>query len=324
MRRREFITLVGGVVAIPLTARAQQTPVIGFLDSGARIGMDENLAGFHRGLGEAGYTEGKNLAVEYRWAEGRYDQLPTLAAELVRRPVNVIAACRGPGPAQAAKAMTSTIPIVFQTGSDPVSAGLVAGLNRPGGNVTGVTRQSIDLNAKRLGLLMDLIPKAAVVAVLVNPSSPVVSLNMQELQEPVRALGLRLHVLTAATEPELESAFAAYGQSGASALIVANDSLYIGWRQKIAALGARYSVPTILPEREFVAAGGLLSYGASLPDSFRQVGVYVGRILKGERPADLPVLQPVKFDLVINLKTAKAIGLTIPPKLLFTADEVIE
>jgi len=325
MKRRDFITLIGGAASLPLAARAQHSmPAVGFLDSGAHAGMDANLAAFHRGLAEMEFTEGRNLAVEYRWAQGQYDRLPALAAELVRKPVAVIVASRGPAPALAAKAETASIPIVFQTGGDPVGSGLVASLNRPGGNVTGATRQSVELNAKRLGLLMDLVPKATVVALLVNMNSPVGPINVQELQEPARRLGLRLHTLTASSEQDLETAFAALPHSGADALFVANDQLFIGLQRQIGALATRHAIPTIFPERDYVAAGGLMSYGASLPDSFRQVGVYAGRILKGAKPADLPVLQPVKFDSVINLKTAKRLGLAIPSKLLFTADEVIE
>jgi putative ABC transport system substrate-binding protein len=320
--------LLGSAAAtstLPLAARAQQpTPTIGFLDSGAPANMKPNLDGFHAGLAEQGYTEGRNLAVEYRWAQGRYDRLPALATELIGQSVAVIAATRNSAPARAAKAATSTIPIVFQSGGDPVKDGLVASLNRPGGNVTGATRQSIELGAKRLGLLRDLVPKAAAIALLINPIQPQSERNVQELDEPMRSLGLRLHVLGASTEPELAAAFAAYANTKADAMIVANDPLFIGWSEKIGALALSHSVPTISPERLYAAAGGLASYGASLPDSFRQVGVYVGRILKGEKPADLPVLRPVKFELVINLKTAKAIGIEIPPKLLFTADEVIE
>jgi putative ABC transport system substrate-binding protein len=325
MKRRTFVKLIGGAMVAPLTARAQPgMPVIGFLDSGTRDRMEPNLAGFHRGLGEIGFTEGRNLAIEYRFAGGHYDRLPTLAAEFIRKPVAVIAATRGSAPAQAAKAATTTIPIVFQSGGDPVKDGLVASLNRPGGNVTGATRQSIELGPKRLGLLRDLIPKATVIAVLINPASSAGQINVQEVEEPARSLGLRLHVLRASTEPELTAAFAAYADAKVGAMIVANDPLFIGWSEKIGALALSHSVPTISPERLYVAAGGLASYGASLPDSFRQVGVYVGRILKGEEPAELPVLQPVKFELVVNLKTAKTLGLEIPPKLLFTADEVIE
>jgi putative ABC transport system substrate-binding protein len=325
MKRREFITLIGGAASLPLAARAQLgMPLIGFLDSGARTGMDANLAGFHRGLAETQFTEGRNLAVEYRWAQGQYEQLPALAVELVLKPVAVIVASRGPAPGRAAKAATASIPVVFQTGTDPVSSGLVASLNRPEGNVTGATRQSVELNAKRLGLLKELVPRAAVVALLVNMNSPVGPINVQELQQPARALGIRLHLLTASSQSELQSAFAALAPSGADALFVANDPQFIGWQRQIGELASRYAIPTILPEREYAVAGGLMSYGASLSDSFRQVGHYVGRILKGAKPADLPVLQPVKFELVINLKTAKALGLEIPPKLLFTADEVIE
>jgi putative ABC transport system substrate-binding protein len=310
---------------LPTVAVAQQAaPTIGFLDSGAPVNMKPNLDGFRRGLAETGLTEGQNLAVEYRWAQGHYDRLPALAAELVRRQVAVIAATRNSAPGLAAKAATSTIPIVFQSGGDPVKDGLVASLNRPDGNVTGATRQSIELGAKRLGLLRDLVPKVTAIALLLNPTQPRHERNVEELDEPIRALGLRLHMLRARTEAELATAFAAYAGTKADAMIVANDPLFIGWSDKIAALALRHSVPTIAPERLYAAAGGLASYGASLPDSFRQVGAYVGRILKGEKPADLPVLRPVKFELVINQKTAKALGIDIPPKLLFTADEVIE
>jgi ABC-type uncharacterized transport system substrate-binding protein len=325
VRRREFIATLGGAAAWPLAARAQQSmPVIGFLDSGARTNMDINLAAFRGGLGETGFTEGSNVAIEYRFASGQYDRLPALAAELARKPVAVIAAVRNSAPALAAKAATSTIPIVFQSGGDPVKDGLVASLNRPGGNITGATRQSIELGAKRLGLLRDLVPKATTIALLLNPTQPRNESNVQEVEEPMRSLGLSLHVLRASTEQELAAAFAAYAGTKADAMIVANDPLFIGWSDKIGALALRHSVPTISPERLYAVAGGLASYGASLPDSFRQVGVYVGRVLKGEKPADLPVLRPVKFELVINLKTAKSIGLEVPPKLLFTADEVIE
>ena len=253
------MTLLGGAVATatPIAARAQQPamPVIGFLDSGAPTGMTANLAAFHRGLGETGYTEGKNLAIEYRWAQGRLDQLPVLAAELIRRPVAVIAATRGPAPARAAKAATSTIPIVFQTGSDPVKDGLVASLNRPGGNVTGVTRLSTTLIPKRLGLMSELVPKATAIALLVNPASPQAAAQVQEMQEPMRALGLRHHVVNASTERELDTAFAAVAQNCAGALIVAADPLFIGRREQIVALTMRHAIPTIFFERQSVAAG---------------------------------------------------------------------
>lgn len=326
MRRRDFITLIGGAAAAyPFATRAQQpVPVVGFLDSGAPAGMTENLAAFHKGLAEAGFSEGKNLAIDYRWAQGRYDQLPTMAAELVRRRLTAIAATRGPGPIRAAKTATATIPIVFQIGSDPVKDGLVASLNRPGGNITGVTRLSTGLIPKRLGLFAELVPKATGIALLVNPTGMQAADQQQELQEPMRRLGLQLHVVKASTEPGLEAAFAAIAQTRAGALMVATDPLFIGWREQIVALAKRHAIPTMFAEREPVVAGGLMSYAASLADSFRQVGVYVGRILKGAKPADLPVLQPVKFELVLNLKTAKALGLEVPAKLLAIADEVIE
>ena len=327
MRRREFITLLGGAAATwPLAARAQNPaiPVIGFLDSGEPAGMEANLTGFRRGLSETSYTEGQNLAIDYRWAEGHLDRLPALAADLVRRPVAVIAATRTSAPGLAAKAATSTIPIVFQTGSDPVKDGLVASLNRPGGNVTGASRLSTDLIPKRLGLMAELVPKMTAIALLVNPAGHQSVAQVHEMQEPTRALGLQLHVVNASTEHELDTAFAAIVQSGADALIVAINPLFIARREQIVALAQRHAVPVIFAERESVMAGGLMSYAASFTDSFRQVGVYVGRILKGASPADLPVQQPVRFELVINLKTAKALGLTVPPTLLTRADEVIE
>jgi len=325
MRRREFMTLVGSAAFWPLAARAQTPmPVIGFLDSGAPEGMTATLAAFHRGLGETGFTEGKNVAIEYRWAHGKYDQLPQLAAELVGRKVAVFAATRGPGPARAAKAATSTIPIVFQTGTDPVKDGLVASLARPGGNVTGASRLSTDLIPKRLGLMTELVPKMTAIALLFNSISPQADSQVQEMQEPTRALGLKLHLAKASNESELDAAFAALKENSVGAVIVANDPLFIGRREQIVALSLRYAVPITFAERESVIAGGLMSYAASFTDSFRQVGVYVGRILKGANPADLPVQQPVKFELVINLKTAKALGLNVPATLLTSADEVIE
>jgi putative ABC transport system substrate-binding protein len=326
MKRREFLSLIGtAAAAYPLAARAQQSiPVIGFLDSGSPTGMSENLAAFHRGLGEQGFTEGQNLSIEYRWAQGRYDQLPVLAAELARRPVAAIAATRSPAPGLAAKAATSTIPVVFQSGSDPVKDGLVASLNRPGGNVTGVTRLTTALIPKRLGLISELVPKASAIALLVDSSGIQAESQVREMQEPMRLLGLQLHVVKAGTERELDSAFAAIAQTNAGALIVATSPQFIGWREQIVALATRHAMPTIFAEREPVVAGGLMSYAASLSDSFRQVGVTVGRILKGARPEDLPVQQPVKFELMINLKTAKALGLTVPMTLQASADEVIE
>ena len=327
MKRREFIAWLGSALAsLPFAARAQQasTPTIGFLDSGSPKGMEAYLDGFRRGLSEAGYTDGQNVAIVYRWAEGRMDQLKTFAAELAARPVDVIVGSRGPAPGLAAKAATSTIPVVFQTGSDPVEIGLVASMNKPGGNVTGVTRMSSALIAKRLGIILELVPGTSAIALLVNPNGPQTVEQVGDMQEPARALGLQLHIVKASKESELDAAFAEARQSNAQALIVATDNLFIGLRDMIVALAARHALPAMYFERESVAAGGLMSYSASLADSFRQVGVYVGRILKGAGPADLPVLQPDKFELVINLKTAKALGLTVPPTLLAVADEVIE
>jgi putative ABC transport system substrate-binding protein len=327
MKRREFIAWLGSAVtSLPLAARAQQAsiPTVGFLDSGSPNGMDAYLDGFRRGLSEAGYTDGQNVAIVYRWAEGRMDQLKTFAAELATRPVDVIVGSRGPAPGLAARAATSTIPVVFQTGSDPVEIGLVASMNKPGGNVTGVTRMSTALIAKRLGIIMELVPGTSAVALLVNPNGPQTAEQIRDMQEPTRALALQLHIVKASKESEFGAAFVEARQSNAQAVIVATDNLFIGLRDTIIALAAHHALPTMYFERESVVAGGLMSYSASLADSFRQVGAYVGRILKGAKPADLPVLQPDKFELVINLKTAKALGLTVPPTLLAVADEVIE
>jgi putative ABC transport system substrate-binding protein len=328
MRRRDFVKLLGEAAAfsaLPLVARAQQQkPVIGFLDSGAPAGMLANLAGFHRGLAENGLIEGQNVAIDYRWAQGHYDQLPALAAELVARPVAVIAATRSSAPARAARDATSTIPIVFQTGSDPVADGLVAGLNRPGGNITGATRLTTTLIQKRLGVMSELVPKMATVALLTNPAGPQTAEQVREMEEPVRTRGLKLHIAKASTDSELDTVFDSIAKAHADALIIGSDNLFIGRRTRIVELTMRHRIPAIFFERDSVADGGLMTYSASLADSFRQVGSYVGRILKGTAPADLPVLQPTKFDLVINLKTASALGLTVPPTLLAIADEVIE
>jgi putative ABC transport system substrate-binding protein len=327
MNRRHFIGLLGGAAASvwPRFARAQQAiPVIGWLDSGSPAGMTHQLAAFRSGLGEIGYTEGQNLAIEYRWAEGHYERLPDFAAEFVRRPVAAIAATRSPAPALAAKAATATIPIVFQTGSDPVKDGLVASLNRPGGNVTGASRLSTDLIPKRLGLISELVPKLTSIALLVNPNNIQAEIQVQEMEGPTRALGLRLHIAKASTANELDDAFASMAQSKAGALMIATNPLFIGRRDQIVALAARYAIPAIFAERDSVAAGGLMSYAADFADSFRQVGILIGRILNGAKPQDLPVQQPVKFELVINLKTAKALGLTVPMTLQASADEVIE
>jgi putative ABC transport system substrate-binding protein len=326
VRRREFIALVGGVAATwPLAARAQSgMPVIGFLDRGLPQGMAANLAGFHKGLAENGYVEGNNVTIEYRWAENQNDRLPALAAELVHRPVAVIAATRSPAPALAAKAATSTIPIVFQTGSDPVEDGLVASFNRPGGNITGATRLTLELAPKRLDILLQLVPHATKIGMLINPNGIQTAVQVREIQEAIQARGLAVHIARASSDNELDAAFDDIANSGAAALIEASDPFFIGARKHIVALTISHKMPAIFFEGDSVVDGGLVTYSASLSDSFRQVGDYVGRILKGAKPADLPVLQPTKFELIINLKTAKALGLTVPPTLLALADEVIE
>jgi putative tryptophan/tyrosine transport system substrate-binding protein len=326
MKRREFITLVGGAAtAWPLATLAQQQamPVIGFLGSRASGEDPQLLTSFRLGLKEAGYVEGQNVVIDYRFAENQYDRLPALAADLVQRQVALIAA-NGPA-AQAAKAATSTIPIVFTAGFDPVEVGLVASLNRPGGNVTGVSILDVELGPKRLELLRELVPNATIIAVLVNPADPVRAGNISRaVQAAAHTLGLQSNVLQASSERDFDAVFTSLLQMRADGLVIGGEPFLNSRSEQLGTLTARHKVPTIFQFRKFTASGGLASYGASLTDSYRQAGVYAARILKGERPADLPIVQASKFELVINLKTAKALGLTVPAKLLATADEVIE
>jgi putative ABC transport system substrate-binding protein len=328
MRRREFISLLSGAVAAPallwpLVARAQQ-PVIGFLRPGSPEPNAHLVAAFRKGLGETGYVEGRNVAVEYRWAHNFDDRLPELAADLVRLRVAVIATPGSTAAAAAAKSATTTIPIVFSAGGDPVLTGLVASLNRPGGNVTGVSSMSAELGAKRLGLLQELVPRAARFAVLVNPNNPLAEAFVADVRAAAAAIGWQVEVLTASTSRDIDAAFAMLVEKRADTLLVGLDPLFVSSRVQLATLAARHAVPAIYPFRDDAEAGGLMSYGPSNTDLVRQAGIYTGRILKGEKPADMPILRATKFELVINLKTAKALGLTVPDKLLVAADEVIE
>jgi putative tryptophan/tyrosine transport system substrate-binding protein len=327
MKRREFITLVGGAAAAwPLAARAQQQmPVIGFLGSETPELWVRRLRAFHQGLGETGYVEDRNVTIEYRWAEGHNDRLPALAADLVRRQVTVIATPNSTPAALAARAATATIPIVFAVAVDPVEVGLVASLNRPGGNLTGITSLNVEVGPKRLELLHEAVPTATIVALLVNPTSPTLAQSTaKNLGATARTLGLQMHVLHASTERDFETVFASLLQLRAGALVIGPDALFNSRLEQLAALALRHAVPTVYQFREFPVAGGLMSYGTSITDAYRQVGVYTGRILKGDKPAGLPVQQLAKVELVINLKTAKALGLTFPITLLGRADEVIE
>jgi putative ABC transport system substrate-binding protein len=329
MQRREFIVLLGGAVAAwPLAARAQQgaLPVIGFLNAASARSYAPNLAAFLKGLGEGGYVDGRNVAIEYRWAEGQNDRLPALAADLVQRQAAVIAATSTPA-ALAAKAATTTVPIVFEIAADPVQLGLVASLNHPGGNVTGVTQANVELSPKRLELLHELLPEAHSVAFLVDQSNPAVAdATANEMLAAARTLGLKLHVISASTENDFEPAFEKLNQLGANGLVIsAGTAIFAsGGGQQLAAMAARHAVPSIGAGRSFVAAGGLASYGGDIIDAYRLTGGYVGRILKGEKPADLPVQQATKIELRINLNAAKALGVTVPLTLLGRADEVIE
>jgi putative ABC transport system substrate-binding protein len=325
MKRRELLLFLGGVMTAPRPLRAQQKamPVIGFL--GSANPTAPQVAAFHQGLSDTGYVEGQNLTIEYRWAEGSYDRLPALAADLVGRKVDLIVATGGDVSAMAAKSATSTIPIVFTSiARDPVELGLIASLARPGGNVTGFSGLIIELSPKRVELLSELVPQARVIALLVNPSNPSTERAVRDVQEAARAKGVQLQVLKAGSESEIDAAFASLVQLPAGALVVAGDAFFASRRDQLAALASRHAVPAIYPLRQFAVAGGLISYGPSLVVIWRQAGIYAGRILNGAKPADLPVQQPTTFELVVNLKTAQQLGLTVPPSILSRADEVIE
>ena len=327
MRRRDFITILGGAAAWPLAARAQQAamPVVGFIRDGTAEANARYVAAFRKGLNEAGYVEGQNVAVEYHWFSGQYDRLPMLMADLVRRRVAVIATPGSTPAASAAKAATTTIPIVFGVGEDPVGLGLVASFGRPGGNATGINIFVNELVAKRLGLLHELAPRAVRVAVLINPGNvPSAEATLRDLPEAARAIGLQIQILNASTSREIEAAFDTLVRDRADALIVAPETFFISRRVQFVTLAMRHGIPSSHSTREEVEAGGLMSYGTDIPDMWRQVGVYAGQVLNGAKPAELPVVQPTKFEFVINLKAARALGLDLSPILLARADEVIE
>jgi ABC-type uncharacterized transport system substrate-binding protein len=326
LRRREFITLLGGAAAWPLAARAQQPaiPLIGFLNAGTAAGYATHVTAFRQGMAGIGYVEGRNVAIEYRWAEGQYDHAQALVADLVRRQVAILCVTASTALVQVAKAATSSVPIVFVIGADPVKFGLVASLNRPGGNITGVSFLVNLLAAKQLEMLHDAVPKAAAVGFLVNPGNPNAAADTAEVRSAAGTLGLALRVASATAEDAIESALVTLVQEQARALLIGSDPLFGAYRERLATLAQRYALPAIFNTLDFVHAGGLMSYGPDQTDVYRQAGAYAGRILKGEKPADLPVVQPTKFELAINLKTAKALGLEVPPTLLARADEVIE
>jgi putative ABC transport system substrate-binding protein len=326
MKRREFITMVGGAAAAwPLAVRAQQViPVIGFLGSASEATSTHFVEAFRQGLGDRGFVEGRNVRVEYRWADNQYDRLPSLASELVTSPVAVIVASGGPVSALAAKAATSTIPVVFTATSDPVKLGLVASLNRPGGNVTGSAMFTAELDPKRLELLRELAPTALVIGAFVNPGRSDADEQFRNVQQAGRALGLQVVILSASSERDIEAAFEGLAGQRIEALLVGADPFFASRREQLVALAARYRVPATYMTRDFVVAGGLASYGTNTADGYRQAGIYAGQILKGAKPADLPVIQPTKFELVLNLRTAKALGLTVSREFLLRADDVVE